>query len=759
MMTKTRPFFLWTFALILLGAFVSVADAGVVDGLVVNDSGRSGRVYLSLKNSNGRETGLGASVVPSGTTPTYFIITGVADGSYSLSAYLDTGGSGLRHVNDPGVTVDGLVVSGGSAYAGSLSLQAPAGTTFPAGPLAVPTMIPAKGGVAMMANGLPAVNGYPVAERLNLSCGSAGSVNGIPGVNGSTAYLPLPEGTTVSCTLTPVIAGVAQPAYTSPASAAVQSGDTCRTLATCDTGFTVSGTVRFSGVVPTASTPLFVSLANVDSPSQLPYLAIINSPGNPASFSLAGVAPGTYAIRAVLDHNGGSGDRILWRGDLFADEWRVGKVVVDGSGNVVVPEITLAAHNAFVNLGVSHALNGGDDYALNLYVRDGLKLPVSVTLENGSGSQLPEAKVTSGRSQGGEFGYSSPAFSTRPTPGETYAATVAYDDGSQEPLTLKISTVLDDFPAPTFMAPSVSPSDPAGAVLAWQTPILLPAYPYSYTTWLSPGDPGGGKERLPATSLFRLLSLGAPPAPGTTYTWAVSLSDAFGNTATSNGLYTAQGSSPTIAGFSPQGAPAGATVTITGTGLSPATAVSFNGREGTIGANSDTTITTTVPANASSGPILVTVGGTTASSATPFTPTIALGGTVQNTSGAGVAAISVRMVGNPAAAASTDGNGVYTIASTAGIPSGVPFVVKVSDPNRAQSTYHDAYSPFISSTADLSGRNFTLLSYADLSNGGLTGVRDNAKGMVMSRVVDANGAGIAGATASVASWKHPNVAA
>jgi uncharacterized protein (DUF2141 family) len=759
MMMQTRRFLLWAFALILCGAFVSVAEAGIVDGLVVNDSGRSGRVYLSLRSSSGGETGLGTSVLPSGTTPTYFIITGVADGSYSLSAYLDTGGSGLRHANDPGVSVEGVVVSGGSASAGSLSLRPPAGTAFPAGPLAAPAMIPAQGGVAVMANNLPSVNGYPVAEGLNLSCGSAGSVSGMPGVNGSTAYLPLPEGTAVSCTLTPVIAGVVQPAYASPASAPVQSGDTCRTLATCDTGVSVSGTVTFSGALPTSSTPLFISLTNVNSPSQLPYLAIITNPGNPAPFSLTGVVPGTYAIRAVLDHNGGSGDRILGRGDLFADEWRVGKVVVDGSGSVVVPEITLAARNAFVNLGVSHTLNGGADYALSVHVRDGLKLPVALTLENGTGSQLPEAKVTPGRSPGGEFDYSTPAFSTRPTPGETYGATVAYDDGSQESLTLKIFTVLDDFPTPTFMAPSVSSGDPAGAVLAWQTPLQLPAYPYSYTTRLSPGDPGSVSGPLPATFLSRLLSLGALPAPGTPYTWAVSLRDAFGNTATSNGLYAAQGAGPTIAGIAPQSAPAGATVTITGTGLSQATAVSFNGREGTIGATSDTSITATVPPNASSGPILVTAGGTTASSAFPFTPTIALGGTVRSVSGAAVAAISVGMVGNPAASAGTDMNGVYTMAATSGIPAGVPFVVKVSDPNRVQSTYHDAYSPFVSSTADLAGRNFTLLSDADLANGGFSGVKDNAKGMVRSHVVDASGGGVAGVTVAVASWKHPDSAA
>ena len=114
------------------------------------------------------------------------------------------------------------------------------------------------------------------------------------------------------------------------------------------------------------------------------------------------------------------------------------------------------------------------------------------------------------------------------------------------------------------------------------------------------------------------------------------------------------------------------------------------------------------------------------------------------------------MVGNPAVAAATSPNGVFIINSTAGVPAGVPFVVKVSDPNRSQSSLHDAYSAFLSYTADLTGRQFTLWSDTDLTTGGFVSVRDNTKGMIRSQVTGASGSGVAGAVVSVASWKHPD---
>ena len=63
---------------------------------------------------------------------------------------------------------------------------------------------------------------------------------------------------------------------------------------------------------------------------------------------------------------------------------------------------------------------------------------------------------------------------------------------------------------------------------------------------------------------------------------------------------------PKITGFTASGA-VGSTVTITGTGLTGATAVTFfNNKPATITANTATSITVTVPAGAVTGTITVT---------------------------------------------------------------------------------------------------------------------------------------------------------
>jgi gliding motility-associated-like protein len=79
---------------------------------------------------------------------------------------------------------------------------------------------------------------------------------------------------------------------------------------------------------------------------------------------------------------------------------------------------------------------------------------------------------------------------------------------------------------------------------------------------------------------------------------------------------------PTITYFTPTSGVVGATVNITGTNFSTtpgSNTVRFNGTTSTVTASTATSITTTVPAGASTGKITVTVAGNTATSATDFT--------------------------------------------------------------------------------------------------------------------------------------------
>jgi len=76
---------------------------------------------------------------------------------------------------------------------------------------------------------------------------------------------------------------------------------------------------------------------------------------------------------------------------------------------------------------------------------------------------------------------------------------------------------------------------------------------------------------------------------------------------------------PTLVSFSPPSGPVGTPVTITGTGLIQATKVTFNGKSASFTATSDAQISTTVPTGATTGKIMVTTPGGSATSTTSFT--------------------------------------------------------------------------------------------------------------------------------------------
>jgi hypothetical protein len=76
---------------------------------------------------------------------------------------------------------------------------------------------------------------------------------------------------------------------------------------------------------------------------------------------------------------------------------------------------------------------------------------------------------------------------------------------------------------------------------------------------------------------------------------------------------------PIITEFSPTSGAVGATVIITGTDFSASPVVAFGGISATVSASTSTSITTTVPVGATSGPISITTSGVTITSATNFT--------------------------------------------------------------------------------------------------------------------------------------------
>lgn len=108
------------------------------------------------------------------------------------------------------------------------------------------------------------------------------------------------------------------------------------------------------------------------------------------------------------------------------------------------------------------------------------------------------------------------------------------------------------------------------------------------------------------------------PAGATTGKITVTTSS---GTAASASDFTISTNAPSISNFTPTSGLVGASVTITGTKFTGATAVKFNGTTATMTVNSDTQITAVVPTGATTGKITVTTSNGTATSAANFTVT------------------------------------------------------------------------------------------------------------------------------------------
>ena len=100
----------------------------------------------------------------------------------------------------------------------------------------------------------------------------------------------------------------------------------------------------------------------------------------------------------------------------------------------------------------------------------------------------------------------------------------------------------------------------------------------------------------------------------------IQVTNAAGTATSSTNFNVTQSPRPTITSFTPTVGPIGTSVVITGTNLTGATRVRFNGvRAATFTVNSNTQITATVPTGATTGHLSVTTPGGTATSTANFT--------------------------------------------------------------------------------------------------------------------------------------------
>jgi hypothetical protein len=118
------------------------------------------------------------------------------------------------------------------------------------------------------------------------------------------------------------------------------------------------------------------------------------------------------------------------------------------------------------------------------------------------------------------------------------------------------------------------------------------------------------------TQIIATVPSGATSGP-------ISVTDSAGTSTSLTSFSVSPPGSPVVALFVPISGPVGTPVTITGDNFTGATAVTFNGTSASYTVDTDQTISTTVPAGATTGPVVVTTPAGTASGAVDFTVTSA----------------------------------------------------------------------------------------------------------------------------------------
>ncbi|GAB2702909.1 hypothetical protein GCM10011495_00090 [Hymenobacter frigidus] len=195
---------------------------------------------------------------------------------------------------------------------------------------------------------------------------------------------------------------------------------------------------------------------------------------------------------------------------------------------------------------------------------------------------------------------------------------------------------------------------------------------------------------------------------------------------------------PTITSFAPTSGPIGTTVVITGTNLTGATQVTFNGTSAPVfTVNSATQITATVPVGAITGPIGVTTPINTAASVasftvippptiTSFTPTGGLAGTVVTVTGTNFTdATAVVFNGTAAPGFVVNSATQITVSAPAGVTTGPISVTTPGGTATSATPFTVGTPPIITSFAPITGPVGTVVTITGTDLTGTTQVRFN----------------------------------
>ena len=523
-----------------------------VSGTVSYGGSATGPIYVELYNNNcGGSAANGATLAAPGP----FSIRGVSPGSYTLRTWRDPLGFAQLNASDPAGSVTGISVSTAAVTGVTATLADPSAMTLSTAPTLGTVDGFTKGVIInykplLSSGGVELPSSYTVQWSTTTSFTSPAGSHSFPASGDDTNVWFLNSADVTG--LTPGdsyyfrvqgVAGSSTSAWSATAGPIALAAPTGAN--------TVTGTVTFTG---TATGPLYVGF--YDNSTGQAWAAQVGSktapPTSPAAYSVE-VPSGTYGFFAVVDQNN---DGLIDPGDFNNTNTGNGPPSVTISGNTT-ESVTLSSANSTASVTTYYSLYTYDgvsssSYGLNLDVREGVKLPIDVTLASGPNVINPVDMGACGSSCGTpQFSYGK-TLGAQPSVGDSYSFNVTYSDGTTQTLTGAVSAVLDQGTLPTLVSPtgtgvSFTPD------FDWTYPANSSNYTYQFRVccgssgniWSIPGN-NSNSSGFTSSQITPPLVWGVDPTDssntptpsslggGTSYSWSLQVQDSNGNGAQSS---------------------------------------------------------------------------------------------------------------------------------------------------------------------------------------------------------------------------------
>ncbi len=518
-----------------------------VSGTVAYSGNNTGRTYVILsRNSCGGFGPVGTSIPAGGT----FTIQGVAPGNYTLSAYMDTQGTGADNAADPTGSTGNITVSADTTGVNVTLTDPPAVTLATAPKLKLVTGM--NSSVMISYKPITDSSGDELATSYTVQWSTGSSFTAIAGSHTFPAtgdhgaeIWSLNSATNSSLTDGSVyyfrVYGTAGSSQ-SPYEVYNSSGSPVAvTIGAPTGGNTITGSVTFSG---TATGPMYTGFYDLNTGNI--YAQYIANPVSPQPISIQVPSGSDYFQFATIDNNN---DGTIDTGDFtntYGDNITGVAITSSGVSNLTMPSANSSAEVTTSNFQSTDTSGTSQSYSLNFKVLRGTKMPVAAELTAGPHLALP-IDIGQCNTCGKPLQINIGLGTTAPAAGDAYTLKVTYSDGTSDTLTATVTGVVTAFA--TNMLPGVTTSTTTTPTFTWTDPANASNYTYSFylmdsnfnTIWQIPGqnsnangfastitsipwgtDPTGGGSTPTVGSL----------TSGATYYWQIQIQDSNGNSST-----------------------------------------------------------------------------------------------------------------------------------------------------------------------------------------------------------------------------------